>query len=76
MVLTFEVKNMQQKKVTITVGANGKMTIETHGMKGNECTLATAMLESKLGKVEDRKLKAEYYAGDGGIKVKEELKDK
>ena len=65
---------MQQKKVTITVGSNGKMTIETHGMVGDECTKATAMLESKLGKVEDRQLKAEYYAGDGGIKVKEELK--
>ena len=40
---------MQQKKVTITVGSNGKMTIETHGMVGDECTKATAMLESKLG---------------------------
>ena len=65
---------MQQKKVTITVQANGKMKIETHGMQGNECTMATAMLESKLGTVQDRTLKAEYYAGDGGIKVKEELK--
>ena len=67
---------MQQKKVTITVQANGKMKIETHGMQGNECTMATAMLESKLGTVQDRTLKAEYYAGDGGIRVKEELKKK
>ena len=65
---------MQQKKVTITVQSNGKMKIETHGMEGNECTLATAMLENNLGKVEDRTLKPEFYAGDGGIKVKEELK--
>ena len=50
------------------------MTIETLGMVGDECTKATAMLESKLGKVEDRTLKAEYYAGDGGVKLKEELK--
>jgi hypothetical protein len=65
---------MEQKRVTITVTANGKMNIETHGMVGNECTLATAMLEGKLGKVTDRTLKAEFYAGDGGIKVKEEIK--
>ena len=67
---------MQQKKVTITIGANGKMSIETSGFQGTDCTSATAMLESKLGKVEDRQLKAEYYAGEGGIKLKEELKDK
>ena len=65
---------MQQKKVVLTVGANGKLSIETLGMLGDECTKATAMLESKLGKVEDRTLKAEYYAGDGGVKLKEELK--
>ena len=65
---------MQQKKVILTVGANGKLNIETLGMVGDECTKATAMLESKLGKGEDRTLKAEYYAGDGGVKLKEELK--
>ena len=51
------------------------MKIEAVGpFVGNECTTATAMLESKLGKVEDRTLKSEYYAGDDGIKVKEEIK--
>jgi hypothetical protein len=65
---------MQAKRVTINVKANGKTKVETHGMVGQECTNATAMLTDKLGQSTGRTLKAEYYAGEGGIKLKEELK--
>jgi hypothetical protein len=65
---------MESKRVTINVKANGKTKIETHGMIGDECTKVTAMLENKLGKVTDRTLKAEYYAGEGGVKLKEEIR--
>lgn len=65
---------MESKRVTINVKANGKTKVETHGMVGQECTTTTAMLTDKLGQSEGRTLKPEYYAGDGGVKLKEELK--
>ena len=36
------------KKIQITIGADGRLSAETIGMKGNECTQYLAILEELL----------------------------
>lgn len=61
------------KKIVITVKSDGSNSIEPLGYVDGECAVATAMLTDKMGKTESQILKPEYYAGDGGLKVKEQI---
>ncbi|MDB6017689.1 MAG: hypothetical protein JWR19_2178 [Pedosphaera sp.] len=52
------------KTITVEIDANGQVTIEAAGFKGNACEKATEALEKALGVPSNRKKKPEYYTED------------
>jgi hypothetical protein len=50
-----------KKEITIVIGKDGKVVMETHGFKGAECDEALKPLEKAVGKTEKRTRTGEYY---------------
>lgn len=53
---------MPKKTITITIDADGAVTVEAHGYNGHGCTEATKAVEEALGVVSNRTKKAEFYS--------------
>jgi hypothetical protein len=51
-------------QLDVTIGADGVVRIETHGLKGQACILETKDLEAAVGRVRNREKTAEFYAAD------------
>jgi Protein of unknown function (DUF2997) len=51
----------EKTELVVTIGADGVVRIETHGLKGQACLLETKDLEEALGKVKNREKTSEYY---------------
>lgn len=51
------------KQILIDIDADGQVTIEAVGFKGNACEKATAAIEAALG-VGKQNRKPEYYASE------------
>ena len=50
-----------KKEVHVTIAADGKVTLETHGFKGAECEEELKSVEKAIGKVKKRERTKEYY---------------
>ncbi|MED4784898.1 DUF2997 domain-containing protein [Brevibacillus choshinensis] len=50
------------KKIIITVGLDGEVSIEANNYKGSECDEATRPFEAALGDVVKKRRQPEYYA--------------
>ena len=53
---------MEMQELEIVISPTGEVKIEVKGGQGDSCLAMTRDLENALGQVEDRQLKAEYYA--------------
>jgi hypothetical protein len=51
-------------ELEITIGPDGTVRIETHGLKGQACLAETKGLEEALGKVASREKTREFYLQD------------
>lgn len=49
------------KQVTITIDADGNVTVGAQGFKGADCEKATKAIEQALGETTGRKKTPEYY---------------
>ena len=49
------------KKIIVDIYEDGKVMIESEGVKGPACTQNTNWLEKALGKVKQRILKKQYH---------------
>ena len=49
------------KKIEITFGPQGEVTLKTEGFAGNECQEASRFLEQALGSVTEEKVTGEYF---------------
>lgn len=49
------------KKVEITFGKDGSVSVEAFGFKGASCEEATAFLDQLFGKPDDRNYKESYH---------------
>ncbi len=58
----------EKLEIEVVIGADGKVTMETHGLKGQECAQETAQLEQVLGKVVRREKTREWYQQAAGVK--------
>jgi hypothetical protein len=54
------------KTLTITIGTDAAVAIETAGFVGAECLKSTKAIEDGLGTVTDRKKKPEYFQAKTG----------
>ena len=52
---------MADKEITVDVNSDGSLSIDASGFSGSDCEEATHFLEEKLGDIEKRKHKPEYY---------------
>jgi hypothetical protein len=49
------------KKIEMTFGPQGEVTLKTEGFAGKECQDASRFLEQALGSVTEEKLTGEYF---------------
>ncbi len=52
---------MKQQKIKFTIGQDGSVTEEVINVSGGECLHLTKSIESKLGSLETREFKSEFY---------------
>lgn len=64
---------MTKQEIEVTVDKQGNVSIEVIGGEGPSCMEETKDLEDKLGIVESREKKPEYYK-EAGTTTKTELK--
>jgi hypothetical protein len=55
---------MNSPELEIVITPQGKIEIEVKGVQGPGCKDLTRALENALGEVDERELKAEYYASN------------
>jgi len=62
----------EKQEIEVVIGADGNVSFETRGLKGQECLGETSGLEKALGRVVRREKTREYYqqpqAASGKVK--------
>ena len=56
-------------ELEIHIGPDGKVTITTHGLRGEACLEETKALEQALGRVLRREKTSEYYGQSASTKT-------
>ena len=56
-------------EVEIEIGANGKVTVRTKGVKGPRCLEYTQFIQQLVGREESRTLTAEYHEPEGRVHI-------
>lgn len=51
----------EKAEIEVLIGADGTVTIKTHGLRGEACIEETKALEQAVGKVQRREKTSEYY---------------
>jgi hypothetical protein len=51
----------EKAEIEVVIGADGRVKIKTHGLRGEACMEETKALEQAVGKVERREKTREYY---------------
>jgi hypothetical protein len=60
----------EKAELEITIGPDGSVRIETHGLKGQACLAETKGLEEALGTVRSREKTREFYVPDEQARAK------
>lgn len=55
---------MEEKKVEITLGADGSVKVDAFGFKGSSCKEATAFLDDLFGSPKSVELKDSFFETD------------
>jgi hypothetical protein len=50
-----------KKTIEVTIGPDGKFSVQAHGFKGNSCHQATKAFEEALGEVQTSRHTAEFF---------------
>ncbi len=61
------------KKMKVTIRKDGTQSVEVIGAVGDSCVDFTKEMETRLGVVTDRELKAEYHATETVEEAEREL---
>ena len=65
---------MDHEELEIEIGANGKVTVRTIGIKGTRCLDIAEAVARIVGREESRQLTEEYYENDLQIQTHVEQK--
>jgi hypothetical protein len=52
---------MNQEEIEIEIGADGKVVVRTHGIKGPRCVDVAVAIAQLIGREESRQLTDEYH---------------
>ncbi len=50
-----------KKTIEVTIGPDGKFSVEAYGFKGSSCHDATRTFEEALGEIQTRRRKVEFF---------------
>jgi len=53
-----------KKTIEVTIGPDGKFSVEAHGFKGTTCHAATKAFEEALGEVQSSRRTAEFFQAE------------
>lgn len=60
---------MERPEFEITIGRDGKVTVEVKGTSGKRCLELADLIKEIVGHEEERTLTAEYYAPDAKVRI-------
>jgi Protein of unknown function (DUF2997) len=60
---------MAEQELEITISPEGKVTVHTHGIKGEACMQYADLLVQIVGREEQREKTAEYYQVEQEIEI-------
>lgn len=62
-----------ERKITIRIGRDGKVTLHVEGQTGDQCLLLTQSLEQALGGQVEREYTGDYYDQGSELEQQEEV---
>ena len=62
-------QRVEKHELEIEILPDGRVRVETHGVKGSDCLKYTEMLAKIVGRQESQKLKAEYYEAPPKVRI-------
>lgn len=66
---------MERPEFEIIISKTGKVTVEVKGVKGQRCLHYADLIKEIVGREEQRKLTAEFYAPDGQVRIHRQVRD-
>ncbi len=67
---------MDKHEMEIHIHPDGKVTVETFGVKGPQCMEYAKLMEKIVGVIKEKKLKAEYYETPPKVKLHQEQRSR
>ena len=53
-----------KKTIEVTIGPDGRFSVEAHGFRGTSCHKATKAFEESLGDIQDSRHTAEFFQAE------------
>ncbi len=60
---------MERPEFDITIGKDGKVTVEVKGTSGTHCMELADLIKEIIGQENQRRVTAEFYAPDGRVRI-------
>jgi Protein of unknown function (DUF2997) len=60
---------MERPEFDITIGKDGKVTVEVKGTSGARCMELADLIKEIIGQEDQRRVTAEFYAPDGRVRI-------
>ncbi|MCG8405959.1 MAG: DUF2997 domain-containing protein [Phycisphaerales bacterium] len=60
---------MERPEFDITIGKDGKVTVEVKGTSGKRCLELADLIKEIVGREDKRTLTTDYYAQDGKVRI-------
>lgn len=67
---------MNRPEFEITIAKNGKVTVEVKGVGGPRCLKFADMIQEIVGREDQRRLTAEYYAPEPNVRIDTHVRDR
>jgi hypothetical protein len=66
---------MNRPEFEIVISKTGKVTVEVKGVKGPQCLAYADIIKEIVGREEQRRLTADYYAPGSDVRIDVQAKD-
>lgn len=60
---------MERPEFDITIGKDGKVTVEVKGTSGTRCMELADLIKEIVGQENQRRVTSEFYAPDGRVRI-------
>lgn len=60
---------MERPEFNVTISRTGKVQVEIKGVQGQRCIELADLIKEIVGREEERRLTADFYAPDGKVRI-------